>query len=592
MLPLHIPSTSAKSMKSLASKHSPSFKKTTSFKSVRSARSLGLLSSPPGHNTAITPTSHNKSVVHFGEINENQTPSPTMTKKLSQKLSFSMKKSTPTVNSALKPRSPSPLKRKSVNGFQMLKEGAKLLRKGKDEFEQVWVEYQTADDGPIFYSVDGVEGGQWNRPEVFTVIHHHHHHNDDGSSVEDHSVEIVDNLSEGLLTIKTPVNKNQTSSKNNSMQSVLPKKDETNDKNKLTVSTTPIATNNNNNNNNNSSMISSSEDKFDVNQTAIDPIKLMSKSYVNLGINSIVRTASSQNLKSPQPIKEALQSPEGKKQTQAVLDIFIDPSPTATSTTNLKIKNIQQEAMLELQKLREKLNQAKKDFASNTNTPSRAATIAAATTAPAATSTTLATSSVPVPVPVPVAVSTFSPVKTIQPSPVVKEVPPLSPVKKNNAENGSVKSKKEVKNKPTPAPASAPTVLPPLDIHSKPLSNAFLESSGGISETSTLSASNSTHQPQQKGKSLDTAKAAPPPSSKEQPERKSVQMNNETYYWDEIVSRSHIIQRSLHWYCLYDTKLKLRFFKSKEGETCQLDKPGDFDSNIEVKSFCLFISFF
>jgi hypothetical protein len=275
-----------------------------------------------------------------------------------------------------------------------------------------------------------------------------------------------------------------------------------------------------------------------------------------------------------------------------VLDIFIDPSPTATSTTNLKIKNIQQEAMLELQKLREKLNQAKKDFASNTNTPSRAATIAAATTAPAATSTTLATSSVPVPVPVPVAVSTFSPVKTIQPSPVVKEVPPLSPVKKNNAENGSVKSKKEVKNKPTPAPASAPTVLPPLDIHSKPLSNAFLESSGGISETSTLSASNSTHQPQQKGKSLDTAKAAPPPSSKEQPERKSVQMNNETYYWDEIVSRSHIIQRSLHWYCLYDTKLKLRFFKSKEGETCQLDKPGDFDSNIEVKSFCLFISFF
>jgi hypothetical protein len=570
MLPLHIPSTSAKSMKSLASKHSPSFKKTTSFKSVRSARSLGLLSSPPGHNTAITPTSHNKSVVHFGEINENNTPSPTMTKKLSQKLSFSIKKSTPTVNSALKPRSPSPLKRKSVNGFQMLKEGAKLLRKGKDEFEQIWVEYQTADDGPIFYSVDGAEGGQWNRPEVFTVIHHHHHHhNDDGSSVEDHSVEIVDNLSEGLLTIKTPVNKNQPSSKNNSMQSVLVKKDETSDKNKLTISTASAATNNNNNN----SMISSSEDKF---ETA-DPIKLMSKSYVNLGINSIVRTASSQNLKSPQPIKEALQSPEVKKQTQAVLDIFIDPSPTATSTTNLKIKNIQQEAMLELQKLREKLNQAKKDFASNTNTPSRAATIAV-TTAPPTASTTLATSSVAVPV----AVSTFSPVKTIQPSPVKsKEVPPLSPVKKDNVENGSVKLKKEVENKPALAPA--PTVLPPLDIHSKPLSNAFLESSGGISETSTLSASNSTNQPQQKGKSLETSKSTAIPPSKDQPERKSVQINSETYYWDEIVSRSHIIQRSLHWYCLYDTKLKLRFFKSKEGETCQLDKPGDFDSNIEVK---------
>ena len=75
-----------------------------------------------------------------------------------------------------------------------------------------------------------------------------------------------------------------------------------------------------------------------------------------------------------------------------------------------------------------------------------------------------------------------------------------------------------------------------------------------------------------------------PKETKEQPtERKAITINNEVYYWDEVSSRAHIIQRSAEWLCLYDTKLKLRFFKKKENGECQLDKPSDFDTNIEVR---------
>lgn len=65
-------------------------------------------------------------------------------------------------------------------------------------------------------------------------------------------------------------------------------------------------------------------------------------------------------------------------------------------------------------------------------------------------------------------------------------------------------------------------------------------------------------------------------------DRKTVLINNESYYWDEISARAHIIQKSSDWLCLYDTKLKIRFFKRKEDGECQFDKPADFDTNIEV----------
>jgi hypothetical protein len=70
-------------------------------------------------------------------------------------------------------------------------------------------------------------------------------------------------------------------------------------------------------------------------------------------------------------------------------------------------------------------------------------------------------------------------------------------------------------------------------------------------------------------------------------ERKVLEVNDEIYFWDEIVHRSHIILRSTNWNCLYDTKLKLRYFQKKETGECQLQKPSDFDSNIEVRHFFL-----
>ena len=583
-------------------KQSPSFKKTSSFKSVRSARSLGLLIPPP---------SATKMEVSF---DESEALASGGSKKLKSKLSFSLKR-VPSVNTDLKPKSPSPLKRKSKNGFQMLKEGAKILRKGKDDLGQVWVEYQTADEGPIFYALDETEGGQWNRPNVFNVL-------DDASSVEDHSVEIIDHLSEGLLSIKTPV---RGSSKNNSMQSMKPTPNskaaapsplknagKPQQEQKKPLPTTIEST---------SSKTDNSEDKFDA---VVDPIKLMSKSYVNLGINSIIRTASSQNLKSPDGKKILADPVVVETQAKAVLDIFTDPTPSST-TTNLKIQNIQQEAMLELQKLREKLNQAKKDFSAK---PSATTTTVPATPAvkPApAPATPLVVPATPV-----VDLKSPSPAKSVPAATIpVNSTAIASEPKKEPEKEAIAGPPKLIDPKVLEAPVKSTTaatsaaVLPEfVNISSKPvpLSSATgLESStGALSITSSLSASNNdTNAASQSAEHLSTSnnnnnlsKASEnkkkadnksqllPPKSEEKPptndeknakDRVTFEYNNETYSWDEVIPRAHIIQRSLNWYCLYDTKLKLRFFKSREGEICQLDKPIDFDGNIEVSYWHLLI---
>lgn len=331
-----------RSNKSPGIRHTGSSMKQASFRSVRSARSLGLLVPPP-INTSTTP----KAEVSFDPEDSINT---SRSKKLKSRLSFSLKK-VPSVNNNLKPTTPSPLKRKSKNGFQMLKEGARVLQRGRDELGQTWVEYQTADDGPIFYSIEGADGGQWNRPNVFEPIREVQRGGDDGSSVGDHDVEVVDNLSEGLLTIKTPVKAEKTKS--------------TSSKNNSSVTLTQLTVNNTGSNkaiNNNLVTGSSNMNKSSDDVETVDPVKLLSKSYVNLGINSIMRTASTQNLKSPtKEVKEVLKDPVVQTEAKIVLDTFTNPN----TATNLKIKNIQAEAMAELQKLREKLNQAKKNFAAS-----------------------------------------------------------------------------------------------------------------------------------------------------------------------------------------------------------------------------------
>jgi hypothetical protein len=363
---------SGSSQKSVAlNDGSPSFKnlssknlsfKTTSFRSVRSARSLGLLLPRPvqteeGHHPT-TPKAAN-SVSFDAEATRGGI---SKSGKLAHKLSFSIKKS-PSVDNSLKPKTPSPIKRKTKNGFQMLKEGASIISKGKDDNEQIWIEYQTAEEGPIFYAIEDTEGGQWNRPatyQILDLISSNIGVNDDASSVGDHSVELVDNLSEGLLTIKTPINNSAKMKQGNSPQESSSSPDKSSAARKsvegrvgiLSVVDSPLM------------RVSSFEDPADHVGPIIDPIKLMSKSYVKLGIGSIVRTASSQNMKSPEKdMKASLQDPAVKTQAKAVLDTFTNrPSPDV----NLKIKNIQAEAMIELQKLRDKLNQAKKDFKSST----------------------------------------------------------------------------------------------------------------------------------------------------------------------------------------------------------------------------------
>lgn len=334
-----------RSNKSPGIRHTGSSMKQASFRSVRSARSLGLLVPPP-INTSTTL----KAEVSFDPEDSMNT---SQSKKLKSRLSFSLKK-VPSVNNNLKPTTPSPLKRKSKNGFQMLKEGARVLQRGKDELGQTWVEYQTADDGPIFYSIEGADGGQWNRPNAFEPIREVQRGGDDGSSVGDHDVEVIDNLSEGLLTMKTPIKTEKsksTSSKNNSSVTLT----------QLTVNNT--SSNKAINNNLGSAVTGSSNvNKSSDDVETVDPVKLLSKSYVNLGINSIMRTASTQNLKSPtKEVKEVLKDPVVQTEAKIVLDTFTNPN----TATNLKIKNIQAEAMAELQKLREKLNQAKKNFAAS-----------------------------------------------------------------------------------------------------------------------------------------------------------------------------------------------------------------------------------
>jgi hypothetical protein len=102
----------------------------------------------------------------------------------------------PVVKDNLKPTTPNRSSKSSkISGFALLKVGATVVRKQIDENGSTWIEYQAANNGPIFYSqVDGLSAGQWNRPPVFDL--------EDMSSTSMVSVEPVDlnSLDEVLLS--------------------------------------------------------------------------------------------------------------------------------------------------------------------------------------------------------------------------------------------------------------------------------------------------------------------------------------------------------------------------------------------------------
>lgn len=101
---------------------------------------------------------------------------------------------TPVVKDSLKPQTPNSGKTK-LSGFALLKVGASVLRQQIDEHGTVWLEYQAADNGPVFYAEEsGDSAGQWTRPHVFDL--------DDFSSASIVSVEPVnfDSLDEALVS--------------------------------------------------------------------------------------------------------------------------------------------------------------------------------------------------------------------------------------------------------------------------------------------------------------------------------------------------------------------------------------------------------
>lgn len=140
-----------------------SMKRVQSLKSVRSARSFGL-------HSAVKATSAEMLAKQVTDqiADDEDSKTPIKPKSLKTQLSFVISSKNMRVDSALKPKSP--IKKQSKSGFEMLKEGSKPLRKGKDDKDNVWIEYQTTDEGPIFYAIAGAVGGQWKQPDHFIVI--------------------------------------------------------------------------------------------------------------------------------------------------------------------------------------------------------------------------------------------------------------------------------------------------------------------------------------------------------------------------------------------------------------------------------------
>lgn len=144
-----------------STKSGKSLKKNSSLKSIRSARSFGL-HSPTKAGTSSSSRKIEQIADHINQLQSSSMDNNGLSQKKS-KLSFVINTKNITVEDSLKPKSPNG--RKSKSGFQMLKEGAVILSRGIAlTGAGTWIEYQSADSGPIFYAMEGSDGGQWSRP--------------------------------------------------------------------------------------------------------------------------------------------------------------------------------------------------------------------------------------------------------------------------------------------------------------------------------------------------------------------------------------------------------------------------------------------
>ena len=136
-------------------------KKGTSIKSIRSARSFGL--SRAG-SVRFSSFSDKVSIIEDQTSFLTRNPSNESLKSIKAAGSFKLSR-VPSVADNLKPVIP--VKRKTKNGFQILKEGASILKQQRDSNGVLWIEYQAVDEGPIFYATEDPESGQWGKPDIF-----------------------------------------------------------------------------------------------------------------------------------------------------------------------------------------------------------------------------------------------------------------------------------------------------------------------------------------------------------------------------------------------------------------------------------------
>ncbi len=138
-----------------------------SMKSVRSARSFGLKT--PNKSMEELANQIETQLGSGGQSLKSAMSSSTKKKGGKTQLSFVLGTNKSfKVDDSLKPTTPS--NKKSKSGFEILKISSKVLRAGQDETGDVWLEYQSAEDGPLFYAKKGLEGGQWRIPTTFNVI--------------------------------------------------------------------------------------------------------------------------------------------------------------------------------------------------------------------------------------------------------------------------------------------------------------------------------------------------------------------------------------------------------------------------------------
>lgn len=137
----------------------------SSLKSIRSARSFGLKTPQKGSDLESLADQVSSQLGIEGSAKGSTKGS---TKKKTQ-LSFVLgNKKSFKIDDSLKPSSPS--KKKSKSGFEILKISSRVIRSGTDENGDLWLEYQSSDDGPIFYAKKGADGGQWRIPATFNVV--------------------------------------------------------------------------------------------------------------------------------------------------------------------------------------------------------------------------------------------------------------------------------------------------------------------------------------------------------------------------------------------------------------------------------------